>query len=325
MRNTPIATVVISGLNAEKFISEAIESVLNQTLQNFELVLIDDGSTDSTLSIYNDYKKLDNRIIIDSHENVGMGESVNRAVKFVNSGLIARMDADDIMIENRLEEQVNFMSKHHEIGIVGCLTEFIGNKSQTLGVQDFTQTNDLLTIEDTRRYVSQKKCIHFAHTGMMCRINAFMDVGGYAGKYWPSDDIELFNKIADKGFGVVVLPKVLMKYRLHESSIMASEFYKSVIKSHWVEDSILRRRKGMEELTYEAYVRKLDSESLLKRIRRHRVIYGNNYFRNAGIEFSNKNNLKFIYLTLLSLILRPNNISKRLFNKIKSMVKKYNT
>ncbi len=322
MKNSPDVTVIISGLNAEKYISEAIESVLNQTLQNFELILIDDGSTDSTLSIYNKYKEADNRIIIDSHENIGMGESVNRSIKLVNSELIARMDADDIMIKNRLEEQVNFMSEHHEIGIVGCLTEFIGNKSQTIGIQDFSQTNDLLTIDDTRRYVSQKKCIHFAHTGMMCTKKAFMDVGGYSGKFWPSDDIELFNKVADKDYGVVVLPKILMKYRLHESSIMASEFYKSVIKSHWVEDSILRRRKGKEELAYEEYVSKLEAEPILKRFRRHRVIYGNNYFRNAGIEFSNKNRLKFIYLTILSLILRPSNISKRLFNKAKGLLNK---
>lgn len=321
MKNSPVVTVIISALNAEKFIREAIDSVLNQTLKNFELIVIDDGSTDSTLSIYNHYRKKDNRIIIDSHSNIGMGASVNRAIKLANSDLIARMDADDIMVENRLEEQVNFISKRHEIGIVGCLTEFIGNRSQTIGEQDFTQTNDLLTIEDTRRYVAQKKCIHFAHTGMMCRKNAFKDVGGYTGKYWPSDDIELFNKIADKGFGVVVLPKVLMKYRLHEASIMASEFYRSVIKSHWVEDSILRRRKGMEELTYEAYVQRLDAESLHKRIRRYRVIYGNNYFRNAGIEFSNKNLFKFAYLIFLSLILRPNNISKRLFTKFSSVLK----
>lgn len=322
MNKTPVVTVIISALNAEKFIVEAIESVLNQTQQNFELILIDDGSTDATLSIYNKYKETDNRIIVDSHSNIGMGESVNRAMKFVSSELIARMDADDIMLENRLEEQVNFMLKHHEIGIVGCLTEFIGTKSQTIGIQDFSQTHDLLTIDDTRRYVSQKKCIHFAHTGMMCRKNAFQDVGGYSGKYWPSDDIELFNKIADKDFGVVVLPKVLMKYRLHETSIMASEFYKSIIKSHWVEDSILRRRNGGKELDYEEYVQKLDSEPLLKRIRRHRVIYGNNYFRNAGIEFSNNKKLKFIYLMMLSLILRPSNISKRLYNKAKSLLNK---
>ena len=314
--NSNIVTIIISAFNAEKFLAEAIDSVLIQSLGNFELILIDDGSTDGTLQIFKKYKQIDKRILIDSHKNIGMGESVNRAVKMANSELIARMDADDVMIDTRLEEQVKFMNSHPEIAITSCLTEFINQNGKSIGGQDFPQTKDLQTLDDTKRYVSEKKCIHFAHTGMICRKSAFLEVGGYDGKYWPSDDIELFNKVADKGYGVVVLPKKLMKYRLHNDSIITSKFYESVIKLYWVEDCIYRRRRGQHELTFLEYSDRFNSRPLLKRIRSFRVIFANHYFRQAGINYSNGNYYNFTWMLATSIILRPINILKRIFGKL---------
>jgi glycosyltransferase involved in cell wall biosynthesis len=95
-------SVVMTAYNAEKYLSEAIQSVLDQTLTDFEFIIANDGSTDNSLTIMQEFQKQDERIIIDDHENMGMAESVNRILKFAKSDLIARMDADDIMKKDRL-------------------------------------------------------------------------------------------------------------------------------------------------------------------------------------------------------------------------------
>ena len=308
----PFVSVIISAYNAEKFISEAIESVLDQSYRNFELILIDDGSTDDTLDIMKSFTHKDERIVIDAHENMGMGNSVNRAMKNAKGELIARMDADDIMLKNRIGVQVDFLNRNPDISMASCLTELIGENGREIGLQNFPQNKDLLTKQDTKRYVREKKCIHFAHTGIIFRKKDILNAGGYQSKYWPSDDIELFNRIADHGHGVVIIPMKLMKYRLHGSSIITSKFYTSTMKSHWVEDCIFRRRSGETELTFDEYLQLVSKESLYNKIRN----LGNSYFRNAGIEFSKKNYIRFFYLTMAALILRPINVSKRMISKI---------
>jgi glycosyltransferase involved in cell wall biosynthesis len=314
-------SVVMTAYNAEKYLSEAIQSVLDQTLTDFEFIIANDGSTDNSLTIMQEFQKQDERIIIDDHENMGMAESVNRILKFAKSDLIARMDADDIMKKDRLMVQTKFLNDHPEISMASCITELIGDKGNPIGVQDFPQMYDLQTKDDTERYVREKKCIHFAHTGTIFRKDVVIEVGGYIGKYWPSDDLELFNRVADKGYGVVIIPEILMKYRLHGSSIITSKFYNSVIKSYWVEDCILKKRLGKPELTFEEYEKEINSSSFYERLKNYTVIYANNCFRNAGIELSNKRYFRFLKLILIAIMLRPGNITGRILTKLKRAVK----
>jgi len=112
-------SIVMSVYNAQKYLDEAIESILNQTYSNFEFIIINDGSTDKSLEIIENYAKKDSRIIVINRENKGLIYSLNEGIRKANGKYIARMDADDISLPQRLEKQVEFMEKNKNIGICG--------------------------------------------------------------------------------------------------------------------------------------------------------------------------------------------------------------
>ena len=125
MKN-PLVSVILPVYNAEKYLNDSIKSIINQTYKNFELIIIEDGSTDKSLEIINKFK--DNRIKIISHKsNTGLIYSLNEGIKISNGELIARMDADDISLETRFEKQVDFLNLNKDIGICSTWYRVISN------------------------------------------------------------------------------------------------------------------------------------------------------------------------------------------------------
>ncbi|WP_244834814.1 glycosyltransferase family 2 protein [Clostridium sp. BJN0001] len=102
-------SVIMPVFNAEKYLEESIKSVLNQTYKNFEFIIINDGSTDSSLSIINKFKSMDNRIRVIDQKNNGIVYSLNKGISTAKGKYIARMDADDISLPNRIKNQVKYM------------------------------------------------------------------------------------------------------------------------------------------------------------------------------------------------------------------------
>lgn len=113
-----LISVILPVYNGEKYLVEAIESILTQTHENFEFIIINDGSTDNTLKIIEKYREKDNRIVLISRENKGLARSLNEGINLSKGQYIARMDADDISIDIRLETQINFI-RNNELDIIG--------------------------------------------------------------------------------------------------------------------------------------------------------------------------------------------------------------
>ena len=113
--NTPIISVVMPVYNNEKYLDDSIRSILNQTYNNFEFIIINDGSTDGSFTIINSYLRKDDRIILINKENTGISQSLNEGIKISKGKYIARMDGDDISAPNRLFEQLNLMDHNSEI------------------------------------------------------------------------------------------------------------------------------------------------------------------------------------------------------------------
>ena len=124
--NNPAVSIVMPVHNGEKYLREAIESILNQTFKDYELLIIDDGSTDKSVEIMGSFK--DKRIrLVHNEKNLGISKSCNKGIKYARGKYIARMDADDISLPERIEKQALFMEKNHHIGICGTWTESIGD------------------------------------------------------------------------------------------------------------------------------------------------------------------------------------------------------
>src|SRR5262249_42264689 len=133
MSSSPLVSVVMSVFNGEQFLAEAVESILSQSFRDFEFIVIDDGSTDNSATILESYLKKDSRLRVFHQENMGLVESLNRGCGLAQGRYIARMDADDISLRDRLIWQGEFLVKKHEGGGVGGGVGVIDATGRCLG------------------------------------------------------------------------------------------------------------------------------------------------------------------------------------------------
>jgi glycosyltransferase involved in cell wall biosynthesis len=202
----PSVTVLMPVYNAERFLSEAIDSILHQTFTNFEFLIIDDGSTDSSLKIINSYR--DQRIILVRNEtNLGITASLNKGIDLARAHLIARMDADDISYPERLQKQYDYLKQHPDSALVSALARVITEDKQTVYI-DKTNSNYY--------YYNLTFCSPIYHSSVMYRKAAVQDVGMYTVPY--SEDFELFWLLSRK-YKIYNLPEVLLDYRDNSQSL----------------------------------------------------------------------------------------------------------
>jgi glycosyltransferase involved in cell wall biosynthesis len=117
---SPLISVCMPVYNAERYVSEAIESVLSQTFKDFEFLILDDGSTDGSLAILKGHAERDPRIRLTSRPNKGLAPTLNELMDQARGEFVARMDADDVSLPERLERQADYLRKHPDCVIVGC-------------------------------------------------------------------------------------------------------------------------------------------------------------------------------------------------------------
>jgi glycosyltransferase involved in cell wall biosynthesis len=303
----------MSAYNAEKYIGEAIESVLAQTFKDFEFIIIDDGSEDNSLAIAQDYQAKDSRIVIDSHENMGLGNSLNRAMKISKGEWIARMDADDIMLPNRLERQISYLQAHSEVDVASCWNYHINASGKYIGKLVFP--NDLHTREDNKRYLGENKPIHLLHPGVIMRKSVVLEAGGYK-PIVPGQDIELWNRLLERNAVIVCMPEILMKYRIHNESVTMSDYFKSLNYHDWIVTCMVLRRKGQAEISYQTFQKNIQQKPFLQRINRLRKLYSDYIYSHAAFLYGEKKYLSFSIYLLSSLLLEPKKI-KRVINRLK--------
>ncbi|MEA3513762.1 MAG: glycosyltransferase [Campylobacterota bacterium] len=209
--NSPIVSVIMSVYNDEKYVSFAIESILNQTYKSLEFIIIDDGSTDNSLDIINQYSKQDNRIIVINQNNIGLTKSLNKGIKKAKGRYIARMDSDDISNPQRLEKQIKFLENNLEYGLVGTNAEKIDTNGKHIEFNTTKYSN-----EEIKKILSTRNC--FAHGSVMLNKELLGDALYYDEEFKYAQDYRLWVKIA-KYFKIANLEESLYKLRLHENSI----------------------------------------------------------------------------------------------------------
>lgn len=207
--NTPLISVVMCTYNTEKFIAEAIDSVLSQTICDFEFIIWDDGSTDNTREIVESYQ--DNRIKYYYHENTGLGMALRLACAEATGKYIARMDSDDICLSDRLFKQVEYLEMHPEYVLVSSAVFDIDDKGAILG-RVFPCSSDTV-LKGVLKYPSSM----ISHPMAMMRRSAYEKAGGYI-PIRKSQDMLFWSRMASQG-KFYNISKPLGKYRLLSSSL----------------------------------------------------------------------------------------------------------
>jgi len=213
-QSEPLVSVLMPVFNGERYLRQAVDSILAQTFSDFEFIIIDDGSTDETASILDEYNDLRIKLMNNS-QNRGISYSLNRGISSALGEYIARMDCDDISCPDRLMVQVQFLDENIDIDVVGSWIEIIDENSQpTRKVIQYPCSALGL------RWVTLFGC-YFAHPAVMARRGFFERVGNYNETMKSLVDYELWTRSnLDSRFSNI--RGVLLKYRVHESSLSAA-------------------------------------------------------------------------------------------------------
>ncbi len=210
----PEITVLMPAFNAAGYIGEAIRSVLAQTFRNFELLVVNDGSTDDTEAIVRSF--VDPRIVIVNQENRGVAAALNTGLVYARAEYIARFDADDLCLPHRLDVQLAFMERHPEYQVVGSAAEYMDVHGH------FLFNHEPPAFSSTQLRELGYDICPFLHSSVMFRKEAVMENGGYSEHAYLFEDHFLWRNILNE-HPCANLPEVLMKVRLNPESVTIDE------------------------------------------------------------------------------------------------------
>ena len=233
----PKVSVLIPVFNAERFVAESVGSILRQTFRDFELIAIDDGSIDDSNKILTECARTDSRIRVKSRPNLGIVATLNEALGLARGKYVARMDADDVCVQERLAVQVAVMDANDELVALGSnsiVTDPDGRRLGTFAVPLSHEELDSAHLEG-------RSSIH--HPSVIMRTDALRTVGGYREGFCPAEDLDLWIRLAEVG-RIANVPEPLLIRRLTLDGIVAT-------RSHEQEDTVRRiltdawRRRGL--------------------------------------------------------------------------------
>lgn len=223
-KNAPMVSVVMSAYNAERFIGEAIQSILNQTWKDFDFIIIDDCSRDNTPKLINEYARIDKRIkSFKNKVNLGGCLSLDRGMKMARGKYLAVMDNDDWSYPDRLKKQVNFFEKHPDVGVVGGTMEIMNEKGIVSTKRQYHQSD-----ADIRKNIFRYS--PFSHPLIMIR-RSVLEIVGYANcEFAPADDYEMYFRIGAVS-KFANLNDTILKYRTVSNSLTQRYARKMILTS----------------------------------------------------------------------------------------------
>ena len=220
LTTNPLISVVMPVHNALPFLDQSIRSILEQTLRDFEFVILDDASTDGSVELLREWSLRDKRIHLhESKKRLGLSGSSNAVVSKASAPIVARMDADDIAHPDRLRRQWNIIEGRPDVAVIGTLCNGIDASGRVVRPRD------------RWRLVRRSVYIPFPHGSAMFRRDVFDQVGGYDETSDGGEDQDLFLRMAARG-RVLTLPDVLYSYRYHSSNVTLFNGTRAVGENH---------------------------------------------------------------------------------------------
>jgi glycosyltransferase involved in cell wall biosynthesis len=214
MTDAPTVSVAMPVYNAERYLAQAVESILSQTFTDFEFIIIDDGSTDSSPQILKKYAAADARVRLFTRPNTGYAIALNESLGHARGRYLARMDSDDISLPQRFEKQVAFMDAHPDVVAVGCRVTMMDPDGEPLGEVNRFESHEHID----RMHMEGGGGAVITHPSAMFRLAILRKLGGYRQNLEPAEDLDLFLRLAEVG-RLAKLPDMLFQYRCHLASV----------------------------------------------------------------------------------------------------------
>jgi len=235
----PSVSVVLPVHNGERFLGRALDSVRAQTLEDFECVVVDDGSTDRTAEILRQYGLQDQRLRVHRQEHRGVVAALNAGCQLAEGTYLARLDADDIASPQRLRDQVRFLERHPQVGVVGAGIVVVDEQDRPLFRVQYPATDP-----EVRRALLSSSA--FAHPVVMMRKDVFVATGGYRAPFLHAEDFDLWLRISER-CELANLRKSLLRHRFHRGSVSLNNLQQQVISVVGAELSGRMRASGQPD------------------------------------------------------------------------------
>lgn len=293
-------SVILTVYNQEKYIEEAVQSILNQSFQDFELLIHDDGSTDNTYSILKRLFNNNDKIQLTSSPNQGKCRATNMLVNKSKYDWIALMDADDIMLPQRLEKQLLFHKNNQEIAASSSNCFYIDENGLFVGRQISMQldTTDLFN-----KKISVNENIFCAYTALMIKKSVWLDLGGLRDKFVHAHDLDLYVRLVEKKYILLIVNDFFMKYRIHKKSATQSKYFLTSLYGDYVLHCKELRKTNLSEISFEGYRNEFNSKNIFVKINWYRKKTAQLLQKKAGVNFYRKNVLLFLMFLGTSIIL----------------------
>lgn len=221
MAEIPRVSVVMPVRNGAPYVARAIDSILAQTFTDFEFVIVDDGSTDSTPELLQRYQAADSRVRVDRREKAGLVASLNRGCGQARGAYLARMDADDIAFRDRFTRQVEFLDRHPQVAVVGSAVVRIDAAGREIK-RNVCPTSHAEIVQALREYTC------FTHPTVMLRAAALAAVGGYREAYARAQDYDLWLRLSER-YELANLPDPLLYYRVYPGQVSVRHLEQQIL------------------------------------------------------------------------------------------------
>ena len=235
--------------NATDFIAPAIESILNQTYKEFELIVVDDGSTDNTLGVVRRYAQQDDRVRIIPSEHVGLTRAINLGISESRYSWVARMDADDISLPERFAVQINAVRTNPKVVAWSAYAFYVNSKGKVFHLSRLGATTEA----EFNRRQEQALDLHCHHSTVLLNKNTCLAAGGYNPVFEPAEDFELWDRMAQHG-PILAIPQPLVLYRVRSQSVCMQRFGLQRLYMRYVTARRRARAKGHRELEFEEFL-----------------------------------------------------------------------
>lgn len=304
-------SVIMPVYNGERFLAEAVESVLAQTHAEFELLILDDGSTDRSLEILRRYEAGDSRVRVLSRENRGLCATLNELIELAACDLVFMMHADDVMAANRLQRQIAFFAEHPEVDICSSFVEYINDAGTVIG----NYSSPLTTRQAVQELADQNEIVGFNHPATAFRRSVVRKVGGYRQPFWPCEDIDLWGRAVEAGAGICVIPDCLLKYRIHGTSASVARSTLLRRKHHYVKACMLARRAGLREPSWDEFGLAWARRPWFQKVNVWRKDAAKAFYKNAVFAYAQRRYFQVAGGLLAALMLQPVYIITQVFRK----------
>ena len=238
----PRVTVLMAVHNGEQYLETAVNSILRQTLRDFDFLIVDDASTDATPQMLANFAAKDARIqILTNETNLGLTASLNRGIAQIETPYIARMDADDISVPERLERQVAYMEKHPEIAVIGTAVG-IFSSSNPVQVSPYVPPCPASIVRQRTFSIGPQ----ITHPSAVLRTATVKSIGGYRDQFLCTQDYDLWLRLLDQ-YEIKNIPNILLFYRTHKNSVSSKYTTQQTINHCIAMISSENRRAGKSD------------------------------------------------------------------------------